>query len=97
MSDTATQTPVVDPNWPRDVESRLGRIGGAELEVVVVLGHARMTIEEVLAINEGDLIETDLLSGMPVEVFANGKLFCHGEVVVIRDTLAIRINHFPKP
>ena len=95
MAEPATQERI-DPNWPPEVESRLGRIGSAELDVVIVLGEARMTIEEVLNVKIGDLIETDKLTGTPVEVLANGRLFCYGEVVVVGDNLAIRINGFPK-
>ena len=93
----ATAEPIADPNWPRDAETRMGRIGGAEMDVTVRLGKTSMPLEDVLNVEPGTLIEVDRLSGEPVDVIVNGQLFGRGEIVVIGDHLAVRINSLLTP
>jgi flagellar motor switch protein FliN/FliY len=89
--------PGTDPNWPRDVDARLKRLGGATMEVTVELGRTRMPLEEILGAEPGHVIETEKLSGMPLDILVNGSLFGKGEMVVIGDNLAVRICDLIKP
>ena len=45
----------------------------------------------------GNVVETQKLSGQPMEIMVNGRLFGKGEVVVVGDNLAIRITDLHKP
>ena len=93
----ADSVPTADPNWPRDVDARLRRLGKASMEVTVELGRTRLPLEAILNAEAGSLIETAKLSGMPMDILVNGALFAKGEIVVIGDHLAVRITDMLKP
>ncbi len=93
----APVAPGADPNWPRDVDTRLKRLGGATMEVTVELGRTRLPLEEILNAESGSIIETDKLSGQPLEILVNGALFGKGEIVVVGDNLAVRITDLIAP
>ena len=88
--------PATDPNWPRDLRTRLDRLGGAKLEVCVEMGRKQMPLEQIVNFEPGNIIELEKLSGMPMEILVNGTLFGRGEVVVVGDSLAIRITELFK-
>ncbi len=95
MSENET-TAHEDTAWPRDMMSRVGRLGRATMEVVVELGRARIPLEDVLNAEPGSIFETDKLSGMPMEIFVNDVLFARGETVVVGDQLAVRVTDLVK-
>ncbi len=67
------------------------------LQVTVRLGKARMTIEEILDLGEGSIIELDKLAGETVDLLVNGKLIAKGEVVVIDENFGLRVKDIVSP
>ena len=61
------------------------------VEVVVVVGRARMTIRELASLDHDDVIELDQSSGDMVELVVGGRVLARGEVVVVKDRVALRI------
>lgn len=80
----ATSAPPVDAN--------LKMLEDVELDVRIELGRARMTVEDVLRLASGAVVELDKLAGDPVDVFVNGQLVARGEVLVLNDTFCVRIS-----
>ena len=64
-----------------------------ELDVTIELGRKRMTIQEVLQLGKGSIIELSKLAGEPVDIFVNQKKLAQGEVVVVDENFAIRITN----
>jgi flagellar motor switch protein FliN/FliY len=62
------------------------------LEFSVVLGKTKKSIQDVLALGAGSVVELNKLADEPLEVYVNGKLIAHGEVVVINENFGIRIT-----
>jgi flagellar motor switch protein FliN/FliY len=62
------------------------------LDIAVELGRTRLTIRELLEINQGSILELEKLAGEPVDVLVNGKPLARGEVVVIDEEFGIRIT-----
>ena len=62
------------------------------LEFSVVLGKTRKSIKDVLSFNNGSVIELNKLADEPLEIYVNGKLIAHGEVVIINENFGIRIT-----
>lgn len=60
--------------------------------VTAELGRARLSIGEVLKLNAGSIVELDRLVSQPVDVLVQGVLLARGEVVVVNDRFAIRIQ-----
>jgi flagellar motor switch protein FliN/FliY len=67
------------------------------LQVTVELGRARMTIESLLKLNQGSVVELSQVIGEPLDILVNNKLMAHGEAVVVKDRFAIRIVDVVSP
>lgn len=61
------------------------------LQVTVELGRARLTIENLLKLNQGSVVELNQVIGEPLDILVNNKLMAHGEAVVVKDRFAMRI------
>jgi len=78
-------------------DKNVDRFSDVPLRIAIELGRVNMTIGEILELREGAIVETRKLSGQPMEVMVNERLFGRGEVVVVGDNLAIRITDLKKP
>lgn len=67
------------------------------LQLTVELGRTELPIRKVLELTRGSIIELEKVAGEPVELYANGKLVAHGEVVVIEDNFGLRITSITDP
>jgi flagellar motor switch protein FliN/FliY len=80
-----------------DVESANADVNlEAILDVSVTLsmevGRTRIPIRNLLQLNQGSVVELDRAAGEPFDVFVNGTLVAHGEVVVVNEKFGIRIT-----
>ncbi|WP_455793482.1 flagellar motor switch phosphatase FliY [Clostridium butyricum] len=62
------------------------------LDISVVLGRTKKSIQDILNLGEGSLIELDKLAEEPVEILVNGKQIALGEVVVVDENFGVRIT-----
>src|SRR6185369_15691206 len=71
------------------------------LDVPVTLsmevGRTRVPIRNLLQLNQGSVVELDRAAGEPLDVFVNGTLVAHGEVVVVNEKFGIRITDVVSP
>lgn len=71
------------------------------LEVPVTLslevGRTRIPIRNLLQLNQGSVVELDRVAGDPLDVFVNGTLVAHGEVVIVNDKFGIRLTDVVSP
>ena len=51
-----------------------------------------MTIQDLLALTPGGVIELDKIAGEPLDIVVNDRLIARGEAVVINDKFGIRIT-----
>ncbi len=68
-----------------------------KLQLSVELGKTDLPIKKVLELTKGSIVTLNKAAGEPVELYANGKLIAHGEVVVIEDSFGLRITHITDP
>jgi flagellar motor switch protein FliN len=66
-------------------------LGDVDLDVKVILGRTQLTIEEVLHLTDGSVVQLQELAGDPVDVFVNDRLIARGEIVVVNDNFSIRV------
>ena len=78
-------------------DKNVTRFDDVTLKVSIELGRVTLPVKDVLEWREGNVVETSKLSGQPMEIMVNGRLFGKGEVVVVGDSLAIRITDLEKP
>ena len=58
----------------------------------VELGQTQMEVRDVLNLGTGSVIELNKLQEEPVDLRINGRLIARGEVVIIKNNLAIKIS-----
>ncbi len=79
--------------------------GDVNLEVILdipvtismEIGRTRISIRNLLQLNQGSVIELDRLAGEPMDVLVNGTLVAHGEVVVVNEKFGIRLTDVISP
>ena len=73
----------------------------AILDVPVTLsmevGRTRIPIRNLLQLTQGSVVELERGAGEALDVFVNGTLVAHGEVVVINDKFGIRVTDVVSP
>jgi flagellar motor switch protein FliN/FliY len=67
------------------------------LPVSIELGRARMSVEEVLSLGRGSVIQLDRLAGEPIDVLVGERRFAEGEVVVVGEQFGVRITRITNP
>ena len=67
------------------------------LEITVELGKTRITIGDLLKLNQGSVLELDKLTNQPLEIFVNRKLMAEGEVVLVNEKFGIRLTNIVSP
>ena len=70
----------------------LDRILDIYVPVTVRLGQTDMSIDAVLALANGSVIELDRLASDPVDILVRDKLIARGEVVVVEENFGVRIT-----
>ncbi|MBR1942851.1 flagellar motor switch protein FliN [bacterium] len=80
-----------------DAAKNLDNLLDIKLQLTVELGRTTLPVKKVLELTRGSIIELDKIAGEPVELYANGKLIAHGEVVVIEDNFGLRITSMSEP
>lgn len=73
---------------PRRIELLRDVVMGVSVE----LGRTQLTVQEILGLTPGSIVELDRAAGAPVDVLVNGTLIAHGEVVVVDEEFAVRIS-----
>ncbi len=61
------------------------------------VGRSRVSIRNLLQLNQGSVVELERATGEPLDVFVNGTLIAHGEVVVVNDKFGIRLTDVISP
>ncbi len=67
------------------------------LRLSVRLGEVVKSLEEVMEIGPGKVVELNRVISDPVDVFINGKLIARGEVIVVEENFGIKITHIFSP
>ena len=72
--------------------SSVEMLNDVELNVKIELGRTELTVEEVLHLSEGSVVELEKLAGDPVDVLVNEQLVARGEILVVNDKFCVRLN-----
>ena len=80
-----------------DQNRRLELLLDVPLDVSVELGRARVSIQDLLALGPGSVIELDKIAGEPLDILVNDRLIARGEAVVVNDKFGVRITDIVSP
>lgn len=89
------------------VESSTQPVSDSDLNLDVILdipvtismeiGSTKISIRNLLQLNQGSVVELDRMAGEPLDVVVNGTLIAHGEVVVVNEKFGIRLTDIISP
>jgi flagellar motor switch protein FliN/FliY len=65
--------------------------------IAMEIGRTKISIRNLLQLNQGSVVELDRLAGEPMDVLVNGTLVAHGEVVVVNEKFGIRLTDVVSP
>jgi flagellar motor switch protein FliN len=71
---------------------KLEKVRDVKVPIAVVLGEAELSLSEVADLGAGTVIELSRSAGDKLDVLAAGELVARGEVVVIDESLGVRIT-----
>jgi flagellar motor switch protein FliN/FliY len=74
---------------PADI---LQRFEDLPFDLELELGNLDMTIGDILDLREGSVVRTDHLAGVPFTLRVGGVEFATAELVVVADSVSVRIN-----
>jgi flagellar motor switch protein FliN/FliY len=67
------------------------------LQVTVEVGRTRMTIQDLLHLGQGSVVELEKLAGEPLDIFVNGKPVARGEAVIVNEKFGVRLTDIISP
>ncbi|PQJ55231.1 flagellar motor switch protein FliN [Psychrosphaera saromensis] len=75
-----------------DESRKLETILDIPVNISMEVGRSKISIRNLLQLNQGSVVELDRVAGEPLDVLVNGTLIAHGEVVVVNDKFGIRLT-----
>jgi len=79
------------------VDVNLEMILDVPVTLSLEIGRTKMPIRTLLQLNQGSVVELERGAGEPLDVYVNGTLIAHGEVVVINDRFGMRLTDVVSP
>jgi flagellar motor switch protein FliN len=67
------------------------------LHVIVEVGKARMTVQDLLQLGQGSVIELEKLAGEPLDIYVNGKHVAKGGAVIVNEKFGVRLTDVISP
>jgi flagellar motor switch protein FliN/FliY len=89
--------PAMEPQRMPNPGGSLSRFFDVTVTVSVELGRVTLPIGELVKLGKGSVIELDRAIDQPVDLMAQGVRLARGEVIVVNDRYAIRIDEIDSP
>jgi flagellar motor switch protein FliN/FliY len=67
------------------------------LPISIELGRTLMSVQDILNLGPGSVVELNKLAGEPVDLLVNKKIVAKGEVVVIDENFGLRVTSLISP
>ncbi|MFV9876229.1 MAG: flagellar motor switch protein FliN [Rickettsiales endosymbiont of Dermacentor nuttalli] len=79
-----------------DVDINLETVYDIPVQISVVLGKATMTINQLLKLGRGAVVELDKNVGEAIDIYVNDRLVAKGEVVIVDNRIGITLTEIVK-
>lgn len=93
----SVQIPPPNSVMPGEHNDNLQLMLDVPLTFSAELGSCTMTVQEILQLSRGKVVELDKLSGEPLDLLVNGRLIARGEAVVVNERFGVRIIDIASP
>jgi len=67
------------------------------LLVIAEIGRTQISVQKVLNLKKGNLVEFNKIVGEPMDVVVGGRLMARGEIVVVNERYGVRISEVTRP
>lgn len=81
-----------DATISSEEKRKLDTILDIPVTISMEVGRSKISIRNLLQLNQGSVVELDRVAGEALDVLVNGTLIAHGEVVVVNDKFGIRLT-----
>jgi len=81
----------------RHQDVNLNMILDVPVTLSLEVGRTRLPIRSLLQLNQGSVVELERAAGDPLDVYVNGTLVAHGQVVVVNEKFGIRLTDVISP
>jgi flagellar motor switch protein FliN/FliY len=72
----------------------IGHLGNIPIDIDVLLDRKKMTVREILSLDKGSVIKMTRSAGENIDIYVSGTMLGSGEIVIIEETLGVRITDF---
>jgi flagellar motor switch protein FliN len=62
------------------------------LPVAIELGRTTMSVQEILQLGRGSVVQLERLAGEPIDIYVSDRRFAEGEVVVLGENFGVRVT-----
>jgi|TARA_B110000240_G_scaffold135237_1_gene149979 flagellar motor switch protein FliN/FliY len=97
MLDSAIDTTSSMDDTPVEEGVDLKLLQKMPLTMTLEVGRAKMTINDLLSLGQGSVLELHRLVGESLDLFANGKLIAQGEVVIVNEKFGTKLTNIISP
>lgn len=91
------EQPLAEDVVPGNRDQNLELILDVPVTLSMELGRSRISIRDLLQLNQGSIVKLDRPAGEPLDVLVNGCLIARGEVVVVNERFGLRITQIVSP
>lgn len=62
------------------------------VEIRVVLGSTLLSVNDIINLKTGSIVELDQQIGQPIDVYVNNRLIAKGEIVVVEENIGVTLT-----
>ena len=88
--------PIAPPSSGPAIKASLTHLDDVTMDIYVQLGQAVLKVRELLNLEVDSIVELNKPAGESADVFINNRAFARGEILVINDHFAVRINNISR-
>jgi flagellar motor switch protein FliN/FliY len=67
------------------------------LLIIAEIGRTQISVQKVLNLKKGNMVEFNKIVGEPMDVVVGGRLMARGEIVVVNERYGVRISEVTRP
>lgn len=90
-------SPMAGTGLTASAEAPLALLLDLTLPVSIELGRTSMTVQEILRLSRGSVIQLERLAGEPIDIYVGERRFAEGEVVVLGENFGVRVTRILAP
>ena len=75
-----------------NTEVPMGMLMDLTLPVAIELGRTSMSVQEILQLGRGSVVQLERLAGEPIDIYVADRRFAEGEVVILGENFGVRVT-----